>query len=1060
MGIETRIPKQNSPPRISVLSGQKQRQKQNTFVTTPAAKRQCIRTICDQKPKEVIKSIILTRSAKAKEAPAPRRNVSRQPALRKVLPTCCDYGRDRKWMFPGFYFCTSCDYWDEEQEIGTERSRRTSKTYRCKAKHESWVGPTHELKIEDPPKNNKKAEPVQKSKKSQTTNTKKKSDVQNNQLFEDKINLINEINHLTINLNEATSANDKVDINNRLLQEDLRKAINNYITVKVNSFNNEKQNVLDEKEKLVEQLKETLNYSQQIEKTNNELKQKISNSEEIINNLRRKQANLNQQINYFKKKFNNKNKKCDFTITKDTTLDEVVDSFFHNIQELSKIKNRKLKSMFEIVSKKFFSNDLFDGVLQEKLLHRSQEFYRKNIFSPQNLLRLMDQNGGQLSMTGINLLRNLESKGEKHCHRCIIPSSGSIKRAADIVDKVASTVVPFKEGTLENGSEVVEFEVEPVINSLLKSFNLEEASKERPIALNVAIDGSRITSNLHHTTFGVKMVDRAACDPVTGQLIYGSQSATTVQSRDYCFPLKIVLSPESGEVFKSFEDIMKRVKDLTNEEISKKYLNGAKPPEIHFNADLSAQWKLIGRGYGCKSRDGHPCHVCAIHDRDLHVSNAVHCNKWCRELHKDDPKWKCYHQEFLDPERLSELRKELDIVKTELHHVIEQFTDIQKDSKLNTNEDPRKPLSGLQKKHTTSIHFDIAAAGNSAKSMYEKIVRHDLTIREMDTTGTLSEMQYRLKQHLIQEHHYKKLNEAIAHASGTDDSIILLSELTPCILHMEMRTILKFVQVILDDSLEVVKAQAYNNKTATIGKVFENYFTELNKVFNESIFGTKVRPYNFNVPYDARTKMIDTITFDGGKCRILLYNMHHLLDFCVTDPVNREKWNIIIENYIEAFQIVRQKQDLSRDEIKMFQNHVDKFFQVYTQFIGRRGMTNYFHMLGSGHIADYLVRCGNLYQHSQQGWEAFNSFLKVYYFRRTTRGGGKGSEYNRIRQIARWLARRLLWSTGMSYDEMKQMITENKIENEMESYESKPLIHDEEEDYEELQYRMFLENKN
>ena len=47
-------------------------------------------------------------------------------------------------------------------------------------------------------------------------------------------------------------------------------------------------------------------------------------------------------------------------------------------------------------------------------------------------------------------------------------------------------------------------------------------------------------------------------------------------------------------------------------------------------------------------------------------------------------------------------------------------------------------------------------------------------------------------------------------------------------------------------------------------------------------------------------------------------------------------------------------------------------------------MTNYIHMLGSGHIADeYRSEWKNLYQHSQQGWEAFKPLLKTFFFRRS-----------------------------------------------------------------------------
>jgi hypothetical protein len=45
------------------------------------------------------------------------------------------------------------------------------------------------------------------------------------------------------------------------------------------------------------------------------------------------------------------------------------------------------------------------------------------------------------------------------------------------------------------------------------------------------------------------------------------------------------------------------------------------------------------------------------------------------------------------------------------------------------------------------------------------------------------------------------------------------------------------------------------------------------------------------------------------------------------------------------------------------------------------GVTNYIHMIGSGHVAVYLYKWKNLYQYLQQGWEAINSLIKTFFFR-------------------------------------------------------------------------------
>jgi len=76
----------------------------------------------------------------------------------------------------------------------------------------------------------------------------------------------------------------------------------------------------------------------------------------------------------------------------------------------------------------------------------------------------------------------------------------------------------------------------------------------------------------------------------------------------------------------------------------------------------------------------------------------------------------------------------------------------------------------------------------------------------------------------------------------------------------------------------------------------------------------------------------------------------------------------------------------------------------------------------------YLVGWKNLYRHSQQGWEAFNSLLKTFFFRRTGRGGatnqGRGRK-SRLLPIGRWLQRRIIWLCGYTEECVDEFIVEN-----------------------------------
>jgi hypothetical protein len=70
--------------------------------------------------------------------------------------------------------------------------------------------------------------------------------------------------------------------------------------------------------------------------------------------------------------------------------------------------------------------------------------------------------------------------------------------------------------------------------------------------------------------------------------------------------------------------------------------------------------------------------------------------------------------------------------------------------------------------------------------------------------------------------------------------------------------------------------------------------------------------------------------------------------------------------------------------------------------------------------------------HSQQGWESFNNLLKLFYLRRTQRGGatnqGKGPK-ERLKPLAKWMQRRYLYAWGVGVeDALKYFEDKNRSE--------------------------------
>ena len=87
----------------------------------------------------------------------------------------------------------------------------------------------------------------------------------------------------------------------------------------------------------------------------------------------------------------------------------------------------------------------------------------------------------------------------------------------------------------------------------------------------------------------------------------------------------------------------------------------------------------------------------------------------------------------------------------------------------------------------------------------------------------------------------------------------------------------------------------------------------------------------------------------------------------------KELWTESAGHYVDAMMKLRRRTPFSDDEIWDSQRSTDLWFRDWITIHGSEGVPSYGHMMGSGHIREYLQHWRNLSVHSQQGWEAFNS---------------------------------------------------------------------------------------
>jgi hypothetical protein len=106
---------------------------------------------------------------------------------------------------------------------------------------------------------------------------------------------------------------------------------------------------------------------------------------------------------------------------------------------------------------------------------------------------------------------------------------------------------------------------------------------------------------------------------------------------------------------------------------------------------------------------------------------------------------------------------------------------------------------------------------------------------------------------------------------------------------------------------------------------------------------------------------------------------------------------------------------LSEDENKQFQDYADAFFENWIAVFRNDGVTNYIHLLGSGHMKYFLQEFGCCYLYSQQGWEALMGKVQAVIHLNTQIGGkgsGEGTSKSFIYPVMLFVSCDLLWKMG------------------------------------------------
>jgi hypothetical protein len=137
-------------------------------------------------------------------------------------------------------------------------------------------------------------------------------------------------------------------------------------------------------------------------------------------------------------------------------------------------------------------------------------------------------------------------------------------------------------------------------------------------------------------------------------------------------------------------------------------------------------------------------------------------------------------------------------------------------------------------------------------------------------------------------------------------------------------------------------------------------------------------------------------------------------------PNDNDRWRAFIVSYLNCMELVTLNREYTPNEIDDLDRCCKKMYHLLVTTIGGlEAITNYFHLIGSGHVVWMVRRYGNMWRFRNEGVEAFNAIVSLRHNKNNKKGGYKKTRKGEpIRKCAefwslgQWLGRWSLWQLG------------------------------------------------
>jgi hypothetical protein len=321
-------------------------------------------------------------------------------------------------------------------------------------------------------------------------------------------------------------------------------------------------------------------------------------------------------------------------------------------------------------------------------------------------------------------------------------------------------------------------------------------------------------------------------------------------------------------------------------------------------------------------------------------------------------------------------------------------------------------------KFSTPNHIEFQPQSTNDRRQYGRTLTEELVKRNLSVDGSLDDRREKLKKVLKDERIYISWkNGRQRYFDTAHKRLIPVEWCVPCVFHMHNRITEKMLCCLLK--------KGYICKITRNEK--EEYVSCIEDTINFAILGTEHSRAHFTVPLtDDKADVSSSISLIDMQAKKIMVNIDLIIAETFNDTLNIPTWEQQCQDWTDVFVLfqcinkIHQSRVVFDDAmINDYSQRLYKFFCEWLKLAGEEGVTNYIHMIGSGHIRFYLTRYRNLYKFSQQGWEQLNKRANGIYHRHSQKGGnGSGRAHagaelakSQIYPVFRFFVRTWMWKT-------------------------------------------------